>query len=184
MELKETKLNGVYEILLKPFIDERGSFTRIFDVKILEKLGLPGIWVQENQSINKKTGVLRGLHFLLSPYTDGKLIRCSKGSIYDVIVDIRKGSETYGKWVSFLLHEDDNRLVYIPKGFAHGFCSLTELSELIYKHDSYYTKTADSGILWNDNDLSINWPINNPIVSEKDQKLMTFIEFTNKYGGL
>ena len=184
MEFKESKIRGVYEILLDQFSDKRGSFSRIYDAQLFVKFGLPHSWVQENLSINSQLGVIRGLHFLLPPHTDGKLIRCSKGEIFDVSIDLRKGSETFGKWIAFNLHEDDNTMIYIPKGFAHGFCSLTEKSELVYKHDSFYIKDSDCGIKWNDEILNIDWPIQNPIISEKDSKLMMFKEFTTIHGGL
>jgi len=184
MEKKELALAGVYEVILKSFEDDRGSFTRTFDEKLFNELGIPGHWVQENHTRNKKAGTIRGLHFLLPPDTDGKLIRCTRGMIWDVIADLRKGSSTLGSWINVVLSETDHHWIYIPKGFAHGFCTLTDDAEVLYKHDSYYQKNSDSGIVWNDKDLNIPWPVQDPIISEKDKGLMTFNEFITNYRGL
>lgn len=184
MRINELAIKGVYEITLSSFEDERGAFIRIFDQINFKEFGLPFNWVQENISINRKKGVLRGLHFILPPYTDGKLIRCSKGKIWDVVVDLRKDVETQGRHIAFELRDDMFKWIYIPKGFAHGFCTLTEYSEVIYKHDTFYKKNSDSGILWSDPELNIDWPVRNPTLSEKDKRLMTYSEFINKYGGL
>lgn len=184
MQIRELQLKGVREITLSPFVDERGCFMRLFDQEIFKQAGLPWNWVQENYSINKKKGVLRGLHFLLPPHTDGKLVRCSRGKIWDVIVDLRRDSNTRGQYLAYELSEDVFKWIYIPKGFAHGFCTLTEYSELVYKHDTFYHKPSDSGIRWSDPDLNIIWPERNPLVSEKDRNLMTFAEFKAACGGL
>ena len=184
MQVRELGLAGIYEISMSPFEDERGLFMRLFDENVFRQYGLPGNWVQENLSVNKKKGVLRGLHFVLPPHTDGKLIRCCKGRIWDVAVDLRKGSETKGQHLAYELTENDYKWVYIPKGFAHGFCTLSDRSELVYKHDMYYHKDSDCGILWSDPELKIDWPAENPLVSEKDQNLMTYSQFVEKYVGL
>lgn len=184
MKVRELEIKGVYEILLEPFKDERGAFMRTFDVEKFESMNLPSLWVQENYSLNNQKGVLRGLHFIFPPYSDGKLIRCTKGRIWDVAVDLRKNSDTIGKHLVTDLSEDDHKWIYIPKGFAHGFCTLTEKSAMIYKHDTFYYKHADSGIRWDDPDINIKWPVENPIISEKDKRLMSFSEFLQKHQGL
>ena len=134
--------------------------------------------------MNLYKDTIRGLHFLLPPYTDAKLLRCTRGEIYDVFVDLRKGSHTLGKWDSCHLREDDYRWLYLPKGFAHGYCSITDRSEIIYKHDTFYQKSADNGIRWNDPDIDITWPCDKPLISEKDQKLPSFDEFISTVGGI
>jgi dTDP-4-dehydrorhamnose 3,5-epimerase len=184
MDFINHNLQGIIEIKLKPFIDERGSFTRTFDKDLFKNAGITCEWLQENRSVNVNKGILRGLHFVLAPHTDGKLIRCSKGEIFDVVVDLRAGSETFGKSLSFILKENDNTLLFIPKGFAHGFCTLTDYSEILYKHDTFYVKEYDYGIVWNDEELLIDWPVKNPIISEKDRNLRKFKDFIINYGGL
>jgi dTDP-4-dehydrorhamnose 3,5-epimerase len=172
------------EIEMNALQDERGFLIRIFDEQIFTDANLPHHWVQENHSMNRQKNIVRGLHFLLPPHSDGKLIRCIRGEIYDVAVDLRTGSPTFGKWVAYIMNEDDGRWLYYPKGFAHGYCTLSTRSEIIYKHDSYYRKEADSGIRWNDTDLNITWPCKNPMVSAKDSHLQTLEEFIGKTGGL
>ncbi|MBK7215222.1 MAG: dTDP-4-dehydrorhamnose 3,5-epimerase [Bacteroidales bacterium] len=185
MLVKENPLiKGLLEIELTAFSDERGFLMRTFDDQLFAEMGLPTHWEQENHSQNIKEDTLRGLHFLLPPYSDGKLIRCIRGQIYDVAVDLRKGSPTIGKWVAYILSEEDHRYLYLPKGFAHGYFCLQPNSEILYKHDSRYKKEADCGIRWNDEDLEIQWPGSNPLVSEKDRNLQTFQEFITTTGGL
>jgi len=184
MQIKEALLKGVYEFHLSPFEDHRGFFMRTYDLSILIEYGLNREWVQENHSSSVQKGTLRGLHFLLPPHTDAKLIRCIRGEIYDVLVDIRKNSPTFGKWESFILSEKNKKCLFIPRGFAHGFCTLTADCDLLYKHDNYYNKSFDSGIRWDDEDLAINWPIKDPILSERDMNLMFFKDFNIKYSGI
>ena len=184
MQITEKKLKGLFEIQHSPFEDNRGFFMRTYDSNILIQKGLNREWVQENHSSSAQKGTVRGLHFLNMPHTDAKLIRCIKGEIFDVVVDIRKNSATYGEWTSVILSEKKKNSLFIPRGFAHGFCTLTENCDIIYKHDNFYNGDFDSGIKWNDTDLNIEWPIKNPILSERDENLMSFKEFTNKFGGI
>jgi dTDP-4-dehydrorhamnose 3,5-epimerase len=184
MQIKQLPLSGIHEITLSPFEDERGCFMRVFDQEIFKQANLPWNWVQENVSINKKKGILRGLHFILPPHTDGKLIRCTRGRIWDVVVDLRKSSPTQGQHLAYELSEDVFKWIDIPKGFAHGFCTLTDKSELVYKHDTFYHQPSDAGILWSDPDLNISWPAEDPLISEKDRNLMTFAAFISKHCGL
>ena len=172
------------EIIMEPFADQRGFFMRIFDERSFSELKIPSRWVQENHSMNLIKNTIRGLHFLLHPHTDAKLVRCLRGKIYDVIVDLRKKSPTFGEWDSYHLKEDDFRWIYIPKGFAHGYCCMSDRSEIIYKHDSYYQKEADCGIVWNDPQIDIAWPCEHPVISEKDQNLQSFNEFISTIGGI
>jgi dTDP-4-dehydrorhamnose 3,5-epimerase len=184
MFIKENLIKGVLEIVLSPFNDSRGLLIRTYDERLFREFRIPANWVQENHCRNILKGTIRGLHFILPPYTDSKLIRCIRGKVYDVIVDLRNNSTTKGKWHAIVLSEDEYKWLYIPKGFAHGYVTLEDHSELIYKHDTYYQKEYDSGIVWNDADLLIDWPINEPIISEKDSKLMTYQQFVDTIGGL
>jgi dTDP-4-dehydrorhamnose 3,5-epimerase len=183
MEFKELGLKGVFEIILTPHLDERGFFMRTFDEKIFSQFGITSRWVQENHSGNLKKDILRGLHFCLHPNTESKLIRCIRGKVFDVFVDLRIDSITFGKWESVALGENDHKWLFLPGGFAHGFCTLEDNCELLYKHDTYFHKESDSGIIWNDVNLNIDWPVRNPIISEKDNKLMSFNDFVQNVGG-
>jgi len=185
MEFIENKdLQGVYEIRLEPRRDDRGFFMRIYDEKLFAAHGLNCNWVQENHSRSIKKNTIRGLHFYLPPYSEAKMIRVIHGRIFDVVVDLRKNSHTFGKWVSYKLNAEDHKWVYIPSGFAHGFCSLVNNTEMIYRHEKAFAPQIDSGIFWNDHDVKISWPIKRPIISEKDKGLMSMNEFVELYGGL
>jgi len=184
MEFKELSLKGVFEITLTPHFDERGFFVRMFDEKIFSQFGITSKWVQENHSGSLKKDIIRGLHFCLRPNTESKLIRCIRGKVFDVFVDLRTDSTAFGKWESVELRENDYKWIFLPRGFAHGFCTLEDNCELLYKHDTYYHKESDSGLLWNDAKLNIEWPVKNPIISEKDSKLMSFNDFLQNVGGL
>jgi len=181
MEIKERKLRGVFEITLNPHVDERGFFMRTYDNKIFSEAGLDHKWVQENHSRSERKGIIRGLHFQLPPFAETKLVRCIRGSVLDVFVDLRTGSATFGQWDSLLLTEINRKLVLIPRGFAHGFCTLEEISEVLYKVDNYYNKEAECGLLWNDPDLSIEWPTREPILSLKDKQNLTLKEITSQF---
>ncbi len=184
MEIKERKLKGVFEITLTPHIDNRGFFMRTFDENIFANFGINYKWVQENHARSNKKGIVRGLHFQLPPFTETKFVRCVKGKIIDVFVDLRKNSPTFGEWDSIVLSEENKKGIVIPRGFAHGYCTLTEFSDVLYKVDNYYHPEAESAILWNDPDININWPVKNPIISKKDSKNICFKEFKQKYFGL
>ena len=127
-------------------------------------------FVQDNHSRSAK-GILRGLHYQNTPFAQGKLVRVGRGEIFDVAVDIRKGSPTWGKWIGVILSEENRNILYIPETFAHGFCVLSEVAEVLYKTTDVYSAEAEAGIIWNDEDLNIEWPVKEPILSEKDQKL-------------
>ena len=184
MRIKPLNLSGVLEITLAPHTDERGFLVRTYDEEVFKDLDIKEQWPQENHSRNDRKSILRGLHFYLPPHSEAKLIRVVRGEIYDVFVDLRGGSSTFGKWGSAALSEEDLKWLYIPKGFAHGFCTLTERADVIYKHERFYDPAYDSGILWNDTTLNIEWPTKNPVLSERDRHHMTFQEFVRKYGSL
>jgi dTDP-4-dehydrorhamnose 3,5-epimerase len=178
-KFKQTKLKEVLEIEPSIFSDSRGFFMETFketDFKnqITEK------FVQENHSKSIKN-TLRGLHFQINPKGQGKLVRCISGSILDVAVDIRKESENYGKWVSVVLSSENKKMLYIPKGFAHGFLALEDDTEIIYKCTEEYSKEHESSIIWNDSEIGIDWGINNPILSEKDKIAPKLKETKNNF---
>ena len=160
-------------ILIKPtvFYDDRGFFMEAYKKSEFEKVGIDTDFVQDNHSKSIK-GVLRGLHYQIEPRSQGKLVRCVKGKIFDVAVDIRIGSPTFGKWVGVELSEENKFILWIPRGFAHGFLTLSEEAEIIYKiSGSEYSPEHDRSIRWNDPDINIDWPIDGrPILSEKDRK--------------
>jgi dTDP-4-dehydrorhamnose 3,5-epimerase len=184
MEIKERKLRGVFEIHPRPHIDNRGFFMRVFDEKLFEAHGLNRRWVQENHSRTEQKGIIRGLHFQLPPYAETKLIRCISGAVFDVFVDLRSDSDTFGQWDAIELSAENKLMVIVPRGFAHGFCTLTKTSEVVYKVDNFYSKEHEAGLIWNDPDLSIDWPVRNPVLSEKDHKNLTFKEFINKHNSI
>jgi len=184
MKILKKELEGVFEIILEPIIDQRGYFMRVYDNNKFKEKGINFEWVQENHSRSEKKGVIRGLHFQFPPFAETKLIRCIKGSIFDVFVDLRKNSPTFGQWDSVILSEENKKMILIPRGFAHGFCTLTDGCEVIYKVDNYFAPDYEGGIIWNDSSLKIDWPCENPTLSDKDKKNLTFAEFVNKYGGI
>ena len=182
MNLIKTKLDGL--VVLKPtvFKDNRGYFMESYNKKKINKLFGNVNFVQDNESESSR-GVLRGLHFQKPPYTQAKLVRCLNGSVLDVVLDLRKESKTYGMIETILLSEENKEQLFIPKGFAHGFVVISESATLSYKVDNYFNPESESGIIWNDPDLNIDWKINKNeiIVSEKDKSLPTFNNINNPF---
>jgi dTDP-4-dehydrorhamnose 3,5-epimerase len=166
MNVKETKLPGV--LLLEPdvFSDERGFFLETWNSVRYEKAGIKDSFVQDNVSFSKK-GVLRGLHFQY-PQSQGKLVHVLSGEVVDVAVDIRKDSATFGQWVSEVISDVNHRQMYVPPGFAHGYCVTSETAVFSYKCTDFYNPGSEGGIIWNDPDININWPIKEPVLSLKD----------------
>lgn len=158
-------------MLLEPkvFGDSRGFFMESYNKSVMQELDIHIDFIQDNQSLSKEAGVLRGLHYQLNPKSQSKLVRVLSGAIYDVVVDIRKNSPTFGQWEGFILSEDNKRQLLVPKGFAHGFCTLVPDTQVFYKVDEYYSPKHDRGIAWDDPALNIPWPTANPILSEKDK---------------
>ena len=184
MQIIQKEPEGVFEILLNPIQDERGYFMRVFDQKIFNENLLENTWVQENQSLSKEIFTLRGLHFQLPPYCEAKLIRVLKGKILDVYVDLRTGSETFGKWGSTEISSHQNNMILIPRGFAHGYLTLEENTEVCYKVDNFYAPDYEQGIIWNDDSLKIQWNCKKPVLSEKDKNQQSFNQFRSKYKSL
>lgn len=181
MEFIETSLKGAYIIKPKVFRDERGFFLEFYSEKVFAENGIDAKFVQDNHSLSVEKGVLRGLHFQLPPNAQAKLLRVTRGRILDVIVDIRKSSPTFGKWEKFEISGKNFEMVFVPHGFAHGFVTLEDNTEIIYKVDNFYAPESDSGIIWNDPTLNIDWPIKNPTLSEKDAKLQNFKDFVTPF---
>ena len=174
MIFKETNLKGNYLIDLEKKEDDRGFFSRFFCKKEFLEKGLNISWVQINNSFNKRKGTLRGLHFQRSPNEEIKLIRCLKGAIWDVVVDLRDNSNTFGKWFGEKLSSENRTMMYVPKGLAHGFISLTPNSEILYLVSDFYAPESEGNLIWNDPDVGIEWPINPLIISDKDKSNVNF----------
>lgn len=173
----ETFISGLYVIEPVVFSDSRGYFLETYNYEEFKEVGIDMVFVQDNQSKSKK-GVLRGLHFQ-KKHPQGKLVRIIKGEVFDVAVDLRKNSETYGKWYGCILSENNKKQFYIPKGFAHGFLVLSEDAEFVYKCTEFYQPKDECGIIWNDIKLNINWPVqdvNEVILSDKDKQWGKFEE--------
>lgn len=173
--------SDILEITLQPHIDDRGFFTRIYDAKIFKDYNVDHQWVQENHSKTLHKGTIRGLHFQLPPFSETKIVRCIKGRIQDVFVDLRKESKTFGKWSSTILSEDNWKCILIPRGFAHGFCTMVNNCEVLYKVDNYYSKEKEVGLIWSDEEIDITWCTNNPILSDKDKKNLSFNYLKKSY---
>ncbi|MCI2105463.1 MAG: dTDP-4-dehydrorhamnose 3,5-epimerase [Intestinimonas sp.] len=170
MNFIKTELDGVYIVEPKVFGDNRGFFMESWSKRVFEEAGLHYDFVQDNHSLSTGKGTLRGIHFQKGDKAQAKLVRCARGAVLDVAVDLRPASPTYKKWVSVELSAENFRQLLIPRGFGHGFVTLTDDVEFLYKADNPYAPEADGGIRWNDTELSVNWGIEKPILSEKDQK--------------
>lgn len=176
MKLTSLKLQDA--ALLEPVVlgDHRGFFMESYNEQVMQELGVTYTFIQDNQSLSTEPGVLRGLHYQLNPKAQTKLIRVLSGAIYDVILDIRHSSPTFGQWVAVTLSEHNKRQLLIPKGFAHGFCTLVPNTQVLYKVDEYYSPEHDRGIIWNDPALAIDWPVSEPLLSDKDRHHPTLAE--------
>jgi len=176
MNFIETPIEGLVVIEPGVFVDERGHFFESFNEKKMEQHGIKGPFIQDNQSMSHRE-VLRGLHFQKPPHEQGKLIRVVKGGVIDVVVDIRKNSKTFGKHYSIELNDTNHKMLWIPAGFAHGFVTLQDHTVFLYKVTDYYHPASESGIIYNDIDLNIDWQTKTPIVSQKDKILPSFKEY-------
>ena len=168
MKRIDTKLEGV--CIVEPVVhgDHRGYFMETYSTKTFEEIGITNDFVQDNQSFSAQKGILRGIHFQNAPMAQAKLVRVTKGAVLDVAVDLRKGSPTYKQWVAVELTAENKRMLFIPRGFGHGFITLTDHVEFLYKADNFYAPEADGGIRWNDPELNIDWGVNSPVLSDKD----------------
>ncbi|MBN1129199.1 MAG: dTDP-4-dehydrorhamnose 3,5-epimerase [Chitinispirillaceae bacterium] len=181
MEFNRTTLDGVLLIVPDVHADHRGFFLESYTRDTFAARGIVAAFVQDNHSRSVQKGVLRGLHFQLPPFSQSKLIRATAGAIFDVVVDLRKGSPTFGRWEGFELSAANFLMLFVPAGCAHGFCTLSENSEVQYKVDVPYAPSHDSGIRWNDPDIGIRWPVETPVLSKKDGELGLFREFRSPF---
>ncbi len=179
-EFKRLALPEVIMVSPKVFADERGFFKELYKQGDFEEAGINATFVQDNVSFSTR-GVLRGLHYQLHPQAQGKLVSCLKGKIFDVAVDIRKGSPRYGKWVGVELSEENHQMLYIPVGFAHGFLVLSEEALVLYKCTAEYNPQLEAGIIWDDPQLAIDWPLKRPVLSPKDAVLPPLEEAKNNF---
>lgn len=170
MKVVSTDIEDLFIIEPQVFGDNRGWFMESWSQKKMEEAGLFYKFVQDNHSFSAVKGTLRGLHFQKGSSSQAKLVRCVRGAVFDVAVDLRKNSKTYKKWVGCILSEENKKQFLIPRGFAHGFLTLTDNVEFVYKADNYYDPQADRNIIWNDEEINVDWGIENPILSEKDKK--------------
>ncbi len=176
MIFKKTELKDVFVIHIEKNEDERGFMARAYDNQILKMQGLNPDIVQCNISFSEKSGTLRGMHYQIEPFKETKLIRCTQGSIYDVIVDLRRKSPSYKKWFGINLSKNDYKMLYVPDGFAHGFITLEDQTEVFYQLSEYFTPQSERGLRWDDSEFNISWPIKPSIISEKDLAWKPFKE--------
>lgn len=181
MDIQPLSLAGAYAIRLQPHRDDRGYFEVTYGRDEFEKHGLATDWVQDNQSLSGRRGIVRGLHFQRPPHAETKLLRVVAGAVWDVFVDLRKASPTFGRWEAIELSSDNHMMVYIPKGFAHGFCTLTDTAVVAYKVDAFFSPSASAGVRWNDESLAISWPTTDAFLSPRDRELPLLREFESPF---
>jgi dTDP-4-dehydrorhamnose 3,5-epimerase len=174
MRFIETELAGAYVIDPEPFVDIRGAFARTWCAREFEAHGLTTRVAQTSTSFNARRGTLRGMHYQAAPFPEVKLVRCTRGAIFDVIIDLRPASPTFMRHFATRLTEDNRRAVYVPEGFAHGFLTLEDHSEILYQMSEFYVPEASRGVRWNDPAFGIDWPIDQPIMHERDASYPDF----------
>lgn len=174
--LVPTPLEGLFIVEIEPFRDSRGFFIEPWNARDYAAAGLDAQFVQEGHSRSTK-GVLRGMHYQNMQAPMGKLVRCTVGEIFDVAVDLRTSAKTFGRWFGIHLTAANMKQLFVPVGFAHGFATVSDVAEVQYKQTGYYMPSAEGGILWNDPDVAIEWPITNPVLSEKDAKQMSLEQY-------
>jgi dTDP-4-dehydrorhamnose 3,5-epimerase len=183
MQFEVTAIPGVVAITPKKFGDPRGYFMETFRQSLFAEQVGPFEFVQDNQSLSAEAGTVRGLHFQLEPKAQGKLVRCIRGSLLDVAVDIRKGSPTFGQHVAVELTAENGRQLWVPPGFAHGFCTLAPYTEISYKVTNYYSAEHDRGLMWNDPELGIDWPVHadKAVLSDKDRRQPRLADLSDSF---
>ena len=180
--VEDTALPGVLLITSRRFGDNRGFFAETYSRRAYEEAGVTQEFVQDNHSLSAEVGTVRGLHFQAPRHAQAKLVRCGRGAIFDVAVDIRKGSPTFGQWVGYELSAENGRQLYVPAGFAHGFMTLLPDSEIVYKCSDYYAPETEGAVLWNDPDIGIDWPLKGePILSSKDAEAPLLIDLESPF---
>ncbi len=180
MQITKHKFPGVCILEPKVFEDKRGLFFESYNEEVFRQLRIDVAFVQDNHSRSKE-GVLRGLHYQVPPYAQDKLVRVLRGAVYDVIVDIRSGSPTFGQWAGVWLSEQNRRMLFVPKGFAHGFCVVHGCAEVHYKCSNLYAPEFARGIRWDDDELKIKWPLDNPVLSEQDAQHPFFADISQDF---
>lgn len=178
-EFKRLEIPETVLIQTKVFEDDRGFFLEIYKKDEMENFGIKGDFVQDNHSRSKR-GVLRGLHFQKEPYAQAKIVRCIRGEIYDVVVDLRRNSQTFSRYLGLVLSEENRHQLYVPRGCAHGFLALSEVAEVVYKVDNVYSPKSEGGLIWNDPDVDVTWPIDDLIISERDRLWPTLKEMEER----
>ena len=183
MDKRNLDLPGLVMLRPRRFSDSRGYFAEIYNERTFAAIGISAKFVQDNQSFSAKLGTIRGLHFQLPPAAQAKLVRVLQGRVYDVAVDLRVGSPTYGRWVGETLTAEGGEQMFVPRGFAHAFCTLEPDTVVAYKVDDFYAPASDSGLIWNDPVLAIKWPVapNEVVLSDKDHKLGGFASFVSPF---
>jgi len=183
LQIDDTKLPGIKILTPKRFGDARGYFSEVWNAARLRDLGIDITFVQDNQSLSRDVGTVRGLHYQSPPHAQDKLVRCGRGRLLDVAVDIRVGSATYGQWISVELSAENGRQMLVPKGFLHGFATLEPDTEILYKCSDYYAPDCDGAVRFDDPDLAIDWGLRNaaPILSTKDAAAQSFRQFTSPF---
>lgn len=183
MDIQKLEIPGLFLLTPKRFGDERGFFSESWNRKVLAGHGIDIDFVQDNHSLSKTVGTVRGLHFQAPPHAQAKLVRCGRGRLFDVAVDARKGSPTFGQWFGVELSFDNGKQLLIPEGFLHGFMTLEPDTEIIYKCSDYYAPECDGSVRFDDPDIGIDWPLKNidPVVSAKDRDAPSFSAFSNPF---
>jgi len=183
LSIERLEIEAVILVKPKKFGDTRGYFLESYSARAFAEVGIDSVFVQDNQSLSVQRGTIRGLHFQTPPEPQAKLIRVLKGSIFDVVVDLRRGSKTYGRWCSATLTSESAEQLFIPRGFAHGFCTLEPNTEIAYKVDGFYAPACDAGLRWDDPAIGIAWPIqaSEVLLSDKDKVLPSFETFVSPF---
>lgn len=181
MELTPLKLQGAYLIQPSVFYDQRGYFMVPYQRAAFAEAGLVTDWIQDNQSLSTQRGIIRGFHFQLPPHAETKLVRVTHGRVLDVIVDLRRDSPTFGQHDAVVVSEENQRMVYIPRGFAHAFQVLSDAAVVNYKVDNDYTPSAQAGLAWNDPTINVNWPVPAALLSERDAELPFLADFETPF---
>ncbi|WP_300039435.1 dTDP-4-dehydrorhamnose 3,5-epimerase [uncultured Roseobacter sp.] len=183
MQIEKTKLEGVFLLTPKRFGDSRGFFAESWSRRAMAEAGLDVDWVQDNHSLSAQTGTVRGLHFQSPPHAQAKLVRCGQGALFDVVVDIRRGSPTYGQWTGAELSAGNGRQLLVPEGFLHGFATRVPDTEIIYKCSDYYAPECDGAVHFDSAALGIDWGLDGlePVLSEKDAQAVDFKEFESPF---
>jgi dTDP-4-dehydrorhamnose 3,5-epimerase len=174
MIFQETELPGVFKIAIEPRLDERGFFARTWCQNEFEAHKLDTSLVQCNISFNTRRGTLRGMHYQAEPYDENKLIRCTRGAVYDVVIDLRRSSPTFKKWIAVVLTEENRDMVYVPTGCAHGFLTLEDRTEVFYQMSEFYNAESARGVRWNDSAFQITWPEKTEVISDRDRAYPDF----------